>query len=275
MDLKMAEMENMGMENFNALGDVEEIVVEKEKKTRENEDKKEVMKEIFKQTIANNPEYDKIKGSRADWLYLVNTLGFGDTGSIIEDPATKGQKGENGEKKRKLDPTSSIIGYIVENRGKEPIQYTTEVFQKNENGEWVGSVVEKTAQPGEQFCIARKYMTILTSRTEFSFVLSNGKMIRSSRIVRNTDPEDAELEAWYFKFNGKQYVNSDEVKINIGKKVKTSEGNTKWIVLPDYEETFGFLNNEAVKRKRSMSKSYTTQDVGAVYIQALIKSKGL
>src|SRR5690606_14306068 len=141
-----------------------------------------------------------------------------------------------------LITTSQIVGYRLQNIGNTPIKYLTEEFVKNEEGTYVGTRVEKVAKRGETFDLSRKYMTIFCSQPEISFQLSNGKIVRGSGNGSDGDI-DRELEAYYLTFNDKSIkVNSDDVKINIAKKIKQGD-QTKWVVKPEFEATFGYLNN--------------------------------
>ena len=61
--------------------------------------------------------------------------------------------------------------------------------------------------------------------------------------------------------------------MNVSKAVKGNDGSKKWIVKPEFEKTFGYLNNEkssAKKGRASSGNKFTTQDLAANYINRLL-----
>lgn len=146
---------------------------------------------------------------------------------------------------RKVVNQPDNVGYLVENVSDKPIEYVTCVYSPNEAGEWVGQEIKKTIAPGKQVAIARAYLTRLALNEEFNLNLANGT------IVCKMDGGDAKelLSKAYFIFDRKMGmdVNSPEVKILIHEEVMVN-GSKTFKVRPEYEETFGYLNNQADKK---------------------------
>ena len=148
--------------------------------------------------------------------------------------------------------------------GSEPISYTTEEFTKGADGIFVGNVVEKTIAPGQTVNISRKYLAVLTSQPEFSFTLSNGKIVSPKRNFSNINDH---LSAHYFKFDDDTKVNDDSVKVSI---------DADGVVKPEFQDVFGYLNNPRQGRaKRQPGQKFTTQDLAANFVQKLIKEQGI
>ena len=94
---------------------------------------------------------------------------------------------------------------------------------------------------------------MLTSDPRFSFQLQNGFMKKSSKNIPANSLDD-ELESWYFKPADEDVkVNADSFKVNIGQEVVDGD-NTKWIVLPEFEGVFGYLNNSNKKERAEQRK---------------------
>ena len=244
-------------ENANATAQVENAVADDAAKKA----KTKAMKEAMKETINSDNTFAEKLRRLSESLKVVNTLGFGTSGNIVVDKSAKAEG-------RQLKPTSQIVGYAVQNIGSEAIAYQTEKFAADENGKFVGTVVEKTLAPGETINLSRKYMTMLCARAEISFTLSNGKIVASSKKTKTLDEQ---LSAYYFTFdkdeNGyKPEVNDDEVKLSID-----VDGTVK----PEYVEDFGYLNNpKEAKTPRAKGTKLTVQDFAANYINSLIQ-KGM
>lgn len=227
------------------------------------------MKTALKKTLSSDPTFAAKAGSMADALEMVNTLGFGDSGNIIEVPGSK----EAGE--RKVQQVSQIVGYRVKNNSATPIPYQTDVHTEGADGKFVAEKVERVLEPGQTVDLSRANLARLCSAPEFGFRLSNG-YIRQGRKKLVSDYASIEeyLASNSFSFDrvkggGGPGVNDDEIKLNVGEKV----GND-WKVKKEFLEAFGFLNNpkESTKVTRKASgKSYTTQDLAANYIQQLLK----
>lgn len=252
------------------------VVAPVEEVTASNDDKKQkvaVMKQALKETLAQDPEYKEKIGRLSNSVAVVNSLGFGEKGNIIVD---KSKKKEDGDA-RDLVVTSQIVGYKVENIGTEPIKYQTETWAQGEDGKFVPSKTEKTLAPGQTADFTRQYMTMFCAQPEISFQLANGKIIKGSNKNKGIK---AELESYYFRFDKeedgtKKQVNDDSIKLNVGE--KDAEG--KWVVKPEYVETFGFLNNPEEGKKGGRTKGegskFSAQDLAANYIHRLISEQGL
>ena len=224
------------------------------------------MKEAIKTTISEDPTFVQKLRSLSDSIEVVNTLGFGDSGNIVVDKTKKDG--------RALTVTSAIVGYRIRNIGEEPVKYITEVHAQDETGKFVGTKQEMFLAPGATADLTRQYMTMFCAQPEISFQVANGKIIRGSG-AKGEKSLKAELEAYYFSFNkqedgNKLQVNDDSVKLNVGEKV-----NGKWVVKPEFVETFGFLNNPKEGRRggrKSSGEKYNAQDMAANYINRLIQA---
>lgn len=228
-------------------------------------EKVQAMKAALKETVQTSPDFASKLRRLSNSIKVVNTLGYGKGGNIVVDKAASSANA------RALKPTSAICGYIVENCGSEPIEYTTEVFAADETGKYVGSVVKKTLAPGEKVALTRQYMTMLCAIPEISFTLANGKIVSSSK--KNAKNLKEELSAYYFSFNKDEngnalQVNDDEVKLS----VDDADGKVK----PEYIETFGYLNNPKEGRAaRAKGTKFTTQDLAANYIHKMLQEQGV
>ncbi len=265
------------MEKFDTLNqDVgTEVTSDKIAKKAEKNQKLKEMSALLKETINADPTYVQKLKSLSNSVIVLNTLGYGEGGNIIVDEATKNLPKEE----RKLVTTSQIVGYRVQNVGNTPIKYNTEEFAKNEEGVFVGTRVEKTLAPGATADLTRKYMTIFCATPEISFQLGNGKIVRGSGAVKDNDIE-GELEAHYFSFSDKTVkVNSDTIKLNVAAKKKGADGQPKWIVKPEFEKAFGYLNNAKAPGKRGRSASngpkFNAQDAAANFINRLMQEHNL
>lgn len=247
------------MEQFDQLGENLETNVS------ENQDsKREAKRDAYKKKrdalldkLKNDPAFAQQLNSLSDTLEVVRALAHPNVKGII-----KGEEKEPG--KKNLETVPGIVGYTCVNKGTEPLPYYTEVFTKDENGTYVGEVVKRTAQPGEQFDISKYYLTVNTSFPAFSFKLANGNMRRGSKTAHS---KEEEIASYYFKpFDEDIKVNSDEFKINIGVK---GEDET-WGVQDKYLELFGYLLNEEVKAPRESKKKLSNQDISANYVQSLL-----
>ncbi len=267
-------------EEFSSLDALDEnVVVEDQEEAKKamrrqaRKQKKEQMEELFKVSMREDPTLKERIGSLSDNVVVVNTLGFGDSGNIIVDADATAKAGGD----RQLIVASETVGYRIQNNGKEPIKYKTEEFTRDSDGVWVGQKVDKVLAPGEVADLTRKYMTIFCVRPEVSMILSNGKVMRSSAKVKPGDL-DGELEAHYFAFADSSIkVNSDAVKINVGvqRKSKKEKGGVKWVVKPEFEAAFGYLNNAKTKAERpARGKGFSTQVIAANYINRLLEESG-
>lgn len=241
--------------------------------------KKEMLRSAMQETMATDPQYTQKLRKLSDCLEVVNTLGYGKGGNIINDKSEKAvAEAAALGKEKMLVPTSKIVGYRVRNIGTESIAYMTEVFTQDENGVYVGTQVQRHLAPGETADLTRQYMTMLTCQPEFSFTLANGKIVGGS--AKDTKDVKKKLESYYFTFNREEgadalNVNDDEVKLRIDKEVAPN----KFVVTDEFAETFGFLNNpkEGRKggRKPAEGADLTAQDYSANYVASLLKSNGI
>lgn len=266
---------------FNNLNETATPVVETPvaKETAGNgTDRVKAMKEAMKETTVVDPSFDEKLQKYSSHLEVINSLGFGDSGNLLFDKDNFDPNNINpktGKPVRPLTPTSTVVGYRVRNNGEEAIKYTTEVWTKGADGKFVATKTEKVLAQGEVADLPRQYMTALCAIPEISFTLANGKIIKGSG-AKGDKSLKAELESYYFKFNPSEdgttkQINDDDVKLNISEKV-----GDKWVVKAEYEETFGFLNNQDEVKKKGKAKSkYTSQDYAANYINKLISEQGL
>lgn len=218
---------------------------------------KTLLKKAMAKTLREVPNYHEIRNTKSDFFEVTATLGFGDRGNIVVDKTSK---------ERKVVPTSKIEGYIVKNVSEEPVTYRTEVFAENEEGIFVGTVVEKTVNPGEEIQLSRRYMTELFCKEEYNFTLKNGQIVKGPN--KANAPKEEYLEAHYFKFSKDLdlSVNDDEVKKNIGEK-----HGDEWKVKAAYVETFGYLNNPKEARSKAKREKYTTAELQANLVRQLLE----
>lgn len=259
-------------------GAVEQNITDKATPVSPKAKKKEriaKMKDSILETAAQDPEFDEKLRSLSNSIEVVNSLGFGDKGNIVLDESVKDAEidPKTNKPKRAIDVTSQIVGYRVRNIGSEPIQYQTEVYTQGEDGIYVGTKTTKVIEPGATADLTRFYMTRFCAQPEISFQLANGKIIRGSGSKGGKDFK-AELESYYFRFNKdengeKKQINDDTVKLNVGEKV-----DGKWVVKPDFVETFGYLNNPSKGRTKSKDK-YNNQDIAANFVNRMIIEAGL
>ena len=237
--------------------------------------------EMFNSKVATDASFKDKLHTYSQSIAVLNSLAFGDSGGLINvDKVDKNGKvvlDANGKPVKAKKPVSKIVGYLIENVSDDKtIPYVTEEYKptKREDGTvvYVGQKVQKELKPKEKVALAKKYMTFLCSMPEISFTLSNGKIVRGSAKAKTVDEE---MEAYYFTFDDEnKKVNSDTVKVQIGKKVKTTDGKLIYKVKPEYEATFGYLNNEKEAGKKSGTKSgRTVQDINANYIFELFSKR--
>lgn len=243
-----------------------EAPVDAEKKNVEKKEKMTLLKESLKETVQNTPDFDEKLHRLSDSVEVVNTLGYGIGGNVLKD------KENSDDEHRKLKPTSKVVGYVLKNVGTEAIEYKTEVYAKGEDGKYVGTVVTKTLAPGESVALAKQYVTMFAAKAEISFTFKNGILCPSSSTTKKNKSLKDELSSYHFKFSREadgttREVNDDEVKMSI---------DVDGVIKPEYEETFGYLNNPAEARKTGGKKrSYSTQDLYANYINKLLAEQGI
>ena len=223
-------------------------------------EKKEFLKGLksdLQTKITTDPEYVSKLHTCSDNLEVVKTLGFGTTGNVVVDKTAE---------ERKLKQTSTIVGYEVRNVGEEPIKYATEIWEQGEDGKYVARPVEATIGKGESVYLTKKFMTILCSRPEISFILKNGKIV--SKVNKGKDVETL-LNSFYFQFSDDTPVNDDTVK-----KAIDEDG----VVKPEFVAAFGYLNNPKEKSGRgrgtgASKQKLTVQDMMANYVHDILKEQ--
>ncbi len=258
------------MEKLDSFSSLEGAAVEPQVDPKKAERQQRIaeMTQALKETVNTDPNYLAQLGRLSKSVQVVNTLGFGDSGNIIVDPASKGKPKEE----RELQGTSRIVGYRIANIGTEDIAYSTEEYTL-EGDVYVGKRVQKTLAVGKTANLTRKAMTAFCAQPAISFQLANGKIVRGSGTVRKDDIE-GELEAYYFSFDDKNIkVNSDDVKINVAAKKKVGDKDV-WLVKKEFLPEFGYLNNPKTPGKRgrgpSNAQKFTAQDAAANYVNRLL-----
>lgn len=235
------------------------------------------MNEAMQKTLAESQaEYMQKRGSLSNSVNVTRVFGFGANGNIIQ--TQKADPTNNVD--RKVGQTSKNVGYQIENIGTVAIPYMTETFADDGNGHWVGTPVRKELQPGETAMLSRKYMTLFGADPTISNKFANGKLVRSSsgaKALPGVANLDAELEAYNFNFSDKNNsVNDESIKTQIGEQVNDGE-KTRWVVLPEYQETFGYLNNTPERKQPAKKKGLGLdgQDLAANYIYRLAQEQGV
>lgn len=240
---------------------------EMDRKAKEKKEQKELKDKLEREVLEETKMEDDAFGNRvrtlSDHIEVIKPLCFKDNGNMVEDKSGS---------KRVLVKTSKNVGYKIRNNSNIEVPYVTETFAKNEEGAWVGTQVEALLKPGEEICLARKWMTLFASQPELSLKFSNGRMLRGSatmEIKADMDSEaiDRELEAYYFAFfDADKKVNDDKIKEQIGEPIveigPDGKEKTVWIVKDEYASVFGFLNNVKEKAPRKSAKEKDEYDKG-------------
>lgn len=271
------------------------VAAKKEAKKEAKKRNLDHLSSLFNQAVHDDPTLLERLETLTPYVRVVNSLGFGESGNLILDKNAKKVKQvidpETGktieEEVKPLFPTSEIFGYRIQNIGPEPIKYNTEKWSKDpETGLWVGNHVAMVLEPGETVDLTKKFITVLGMSPEFSMKFENGTLIsKGLKVGANVDVEEL-LEKFHFIFRSgiNMKVNSDEFKIQIGKKVKVGgtkkDPEYKWVVQEAFEQDFGFLNNEIVKTPgrdgRSSGQKKIDQNVlAANYLRELARKQGL
>jgi len=258
----MDNLESLGVEEVKT---VKESAVDVEKKARID-----AMKKDFEQAVLNDTTLLDRKGIYSDALEVVNSLGWGDKGNIVLNPDETSEE--------RLLPVSKNVGYRVINNGDDAIQYQTEVWAYDEQaGKFIGTPVTKVIAPGQTADLSRMYMTMFAARPEVSFRFANGIVVKGSGSKAAKTGLKGELETYHFRFEKdeageKKQINDDSVKLNVGEKI-----GGKWVVKQQFQEVFGFLNNDKEETKTAKAKklTYTAQDLAAHYVRKLMKDAGI
>lgn len=223
-------------------------------------DKIHQLKVELQKTLASDPSFAQRVKTLSKSLEVVNSLGFGENGNIVLDHSST---------EKKLLATSAIVGYRVRNIGNTDIQYKTAVCTKDANGTFVAEPQDAVLKPGATADLTRQYMTMLCAIPEISFELANGRVLVGSG-SKTEKGVKGQLESYYFSFNkdeGKT-INDDTVKLAVAAKV-----DGRWVVKPEYEATFGLLNNpKTVSKARAAkeTKKYDASVAAANYVMRVI-----
>lgn len=241
---------------------------------------KSVILNNFAQKLQANPELKAVLYSASKSLRVINSCGYGEDGGLVE--IKKGDKNvPAGEKTgREVGATSKVVGYIIENIGDAPISYTDGIWTKNAEGVYEEQVTEVVINPGEKKPIDRKYLTLLAVRPEFSFTLENGKVVGSAK---NAKSADELISSYHFRFkDSSMTIHDDKVKVAIADKkevVIDGVAQTKWILKPEFEATFGYLSNpkNSVRKTRASVREGIDFKTAAAadYVRSLLASKGV
>lgn len=240
------------------------VQVETEKTSKKGSNNKKELVAKFKQAVDADPNMMTVLHSKSGDLMVIKTLSSKTIDNLIKDKTVTTE--------RKLIRVDGLCGYRLKNIGQEPITYKTEVYTKDANGIYVGEVVEKTAAPGEEFDLARKYMTLLTCQPEYSFTLANGTM-KAGGGTDKCSTVDEKLEKPHFQFAADENgvvvsVHDDSVKVP----VEDTDGN----ILPEFEATFGYLHNPTAnvtggKKSGGSKNKISTQELTANYFRMLVE----
>lgn len=268
----MSELDNFESLNFEEQAGEPVVAPNTEAKAAssnsEQREKKAKMQAAFQATLEEDPSLKSKLNIWSPDLEVVNTLGWGDRGNLIETV----KKSEAPDGKRKVGQTAQIVGYRVKNIGKKPIPMITRPWKREGEAFVSGGEVTVQLKPGQYIDLPRDLMTINMTRPEVSSVLANGKMIPNKAGKKSTQEL---LEAFYFSFfrgedgTTKRVNDTTEVKINVG-----IEKDGKWTVRPEFEATFGFLNNGKPDKKSAPKvQGPTAAQMVSAYVQRLINSK--
>jgi len=211
-----------------------------------------MVKDSMRATLQEDADYLNRACKKSKSIKVINTLAFGKTASISS-----------------VD-TSKIVGYRLQNVGKEPIQYTTKIYTKGADGKYVGQTETRTAAPGETFELNRVYTTMFAMKEEYAFTFANGTLVAGpSAMSSENDKIEDTLASFYFRFKPDADGNAPSV-YDEGIKISIDQDGA---VKEEFNETFGYLNK--VKSERATkNERITTQVMMANYIQRLVKDAG-
>lgn len=242
-------------------------VVEGAKKTR---GKSNPIQEIARHEILSNPALKDVKSTQSQDLEVTDVYCTYILKNIKPD---KSQLTADGKYKRV--PTSYKVGYKVKNVSDNPITYLKPNYVLNEEtGQYEDHAEEATMAPGEEVILDRMNMTKLVSRTEFSLMLRNGRVKKSSKSDFSTVEEL--LRSYYFTFDDKsgKTVNDDDVNIVVDDVAKDGTRTVK----AEFLSVFGFIMNQTEKSSGSKAAKepktkISTQEATALAIQAVIRGE--
>lgn len=226
--------------------------------------------------VRSDEEFVAAMRSASNTLRILNTLGYGESGSLV--PGKK-----DGE--RTLEPTSKIVGYRVQNTGTVPIPFECEVYDDSrvdENGNFIPDMQANAIAPGQTLDIPSHVLSMIGIRTEFSLTFANGKMQGGTKVIDAENP----LDALHFVFtpeNGQPALqkHNDKVKLAIAsnngvRKVGDKE-KKYWKVKKEFRPFFAYLENEEVKtggRKATTPKVDVITGSMVKYLQDM-QAKGI
>lgn len=258
----MADAMNMnGFEGLNSIA--APATGEDAKKAAQNEAKKaaiQATKAAYAQKLTEDPDFKDKVGSEKGNLEVTKCLRFGMKGLIEKK---KGNK-ETGEK-REIEAVPENVGYRVKNIGNVSYRYTTDVWTKNEAGEYVSSPVEKELTPGMEVDMQKTTFFNFLSNTQFGLATSNGSAVVKGAAGGKSIKEV--FKSAYFVFNKELNINvhDDAVGVEIG----DYKAGT---LLPQFEEEFGFLLNKPASKKKGTGKK-AEKASGAAMLTALIQQR--
>lgn len=174
---------------------------------------------------------------------------------------------------RRVANEAENVGYEVQNVSNEPIVYRATSWVKDENGRFVPNEHEETIAPGAKVYLTRKELAMITIAVPFNMSLANGHVT----LKKSKDPADAlDLSNCYFGFdkNAQMDINSPDVKILIHNKKKVN-GTTQYIVKPEFEEKFGYLNNAKDVERKQRAKTGITISRYEITAQQLREKLGM
>lgn len=250
------------MDNFNT-GLNEGITMDDSKKAEYNAKVRETRKEnlaawkqAFEATVVetNGAIKDQLSTRSGD-IEVTKALAFGEPKYIV-------RKDEAGNETK--EPVPNVIGYAVMNISGEPIPcYTTKCDFVD--GVYVKTPVETVIAPGATIALRKVDFVTLLSAPEFSFTASNGKLTTRRFTGKTAEELEAFLEKHNFLFdNAKVGEKLEQISTNVG---------GADVVLPEYKDTFAFLENKAEKKQRQAgpkAPQHTAQELAANYVRRLI-----
>lgn len=267
--------DDFGLNGFDQLdASTQEVAPLADSAKDKNAEKKKARMALYtdamKQTVAADPTVVERMHSLSKSLRVENVFGFGDKGNLIAVPS------KDPNKKRGLEAVSQNVGYRVKNIGDKPIEMNTTNWKNRGDGVFVqDGIVAVKVLPGKSIDLARSMFVANCARTEISFLLENGKVVPSSATYSNMGNSiEKYLDSHYFAFSDGSNVNdTTKIKINIAQQDKAG----KWTVKPEFEKTFGFLNNPAEtaerKTRQSTKPQVTAQALCANYVLQVLNQK--
>lgn len=252
-------------DNFNTSLQGADFTVEDSKKAEYNAKVRETRKEnlaawkdAFEQTVMETGGAIKEQlSTRSNDIEVVKALTFGEPKYITR----KDEVGNVIEK----EPVPNVIGYAVRNISNEPITcYTTKCDMVD--GVYVKTPVQTSITPGAVIALRKVDFVTLLSAPEFSFQAANGKLTTR----RFTGKTQDELEAFLEKHN---FLFANGVKVgDMIEQISTSVDGQN-VVLPEYKDTFAFLENKVEKKQRvagTKTPAQSAQELAANYVRRLI-----